>query len=142
MKKLFPESTEGEWLLVDVEEMKQIVKSQSVNPDKTVILDTLATKKNGTASPRRLMRLISSRMASYDGNTPDGAWLKNAEAVLKICSRVDIVQDTNVIVYRFKVARASNTLIGLKEAGMKNVRLYMGLWNEWSRDMSLPITSL
>ena len=35
--------------------------------------------------------------------------------------------------------RASNTLVALKEAGIKNVSLYFGSWNEWSRDPSLPI---
>jgi thiosulfate/3-mercaptopyruvate sulfurtransferase len=27
----------------------------------------------------------------------------------------------------------------LKEAGIKDVTLYFGSWNEWSRDPSLPI---
>ena len=39
----------------------------------------------------------------------------------------------------FKGARASNTLVALKEAGVENVTLYFGSWNEWSRDPSLPI---
>ncbi|MGZ3290002.1 MAG: rhodanese-like domain-containing protein, partial [Xanthobacteraceae bacterium] len=41
--------------------------------------------------------------------------------------------------YCFKGARASNTLVALKEAGIENVTLYFGSWNEWSRDPSLPI---
>jgi thiosulfate/3-mercaptopyruvate sulfurtransferase len=27
----------------------------------------------------------------------------------------------------------------LQEAGIKNVKIYFGSWNEWSRDPSLPI---
>jgi thiosulfate/3-mercaptopyruvate sulfurtransferase len=27
----------------------------------------------------------------------------------------------------------------LKNAGVKDVRMYFGSWNEWSRDPSLPI---
>ena len=47
--------------------------------------------------------------------------------------------ETPVIVYCFKGARASNTFLILKEAGIKNVKIYFGSWNEWSRDPSLPI---
>ena len=36
-------------------------------------------------------------------------------------------------------ARASNTLVALKEAGIKDVRMYFGSWNEWSRMPELPI---
>lgn len=52
---------------------------------------------------------------------------------------VGITADTPVIIYCFKGARASNTFIALKEAGVKDVRMYFGSWNEWSRDPSLPI---
>jgi thiosulfate/3-mercaptopyruvate sulfurtransferase len=41
--------------------------------------------------------------------------------------------------YCFKGARASNTLVALKEAGIKDVRMYFGSWNEWSRNPELPI---
>jgi thiosulfate/3-mercaptopyruvate sulfurtransferase len=44
-----------------------------------------------------------------------------------------------VIVYCFKGARASNTFVALEEAGIKDVGIYFGSWNEWSRDPSLPI---
>ena len=47
--------------------------------------------------------------------------------------------DTPVVLYCFKGARASNTLVALKEAGIKDVTLYFGSWNEWSRDPALPI---
>ncbi len=36
--------------------------------------------------------------------------------------------------YCFKGARASNSLVALHEAGIKDVRMYFGSWNEWSRD--------
>jgi len=29
--------------------------------------------------------------------------------------------------------------VALKEAGVDNARLYFGSWNEWSRDLSLPV---
>ncbi len=47
--------------------------------------------------------------------------------------------DDDIIIYCFKGARASNTYVALKEAGYKNLRVYFGSWNEWSRDPQLPV---
>lgn len=55
------------------------------------------------------------------------------------CTTVGITPDSTVYLYCFKGARASNTFVALKEAGVKDVRLYFGSWNEWSRDPALPI---
>jgi len=44
-----------------------------------------------------------------------------------------------VIIYCFKGARASNTFVALEEAGIRDVRIYFGSWNEWSREAALPI---
>ena len=57
------------------------------------------------------------------------------------CATVGINSESTVYLYCFKGARASNTYIALKEAGVKDVRMYFGSWNEWSRDSSLPIES-
>jgi thiosulfate/3-mercaptopyruvate sulfurtransferase len=61
------------------------------------------------------------------------------EDVLRTCAQVGIDTDSEVILYCFKGARAANTMVALHEAGIRNVRLYFGSWNEWSRDASLPI---
>jgi thiosulfate/3-mercaptopyruvate sulfurtransferase len=61
------------------------------------------------------------------------------EEVRSICSSVGITPESNIYLYCFKGARASNTLVALAEAGFPNVRLYFGSWNEWSRDSALPI---
>ncbi len=71
--------------------------------------------------------------------TADGPMIKSADEVLAECASVGISADTPVYVYCFKGARASNTFLALKEAGVKDVRIYFGSWNEWSRDPSLPI---
>ncbi len=55
------------------------------------------------------------------------------------CATVGIDAESTVYVYCFKGARASNTLVALKEAGVTDVRLYFGSWNEWSRNPELPI---
>jgi thiosulfate/3-mercaptopyruvate sulfurtransferase len=61
------------------------------------------------------------------------------DEILKTCAEVGIDKDSEVYLYCFKGARAANTMVALNEAGVHNVRLYFGSWNEWSRDMSLPI---
>ncbi len=35
--------------------------------------------------------------------------------------------------------RAANTFVILSELGFKKPKLYLGSWNEWGNDMSLPI---
>ena len=69
----------------------------------------------------------------------DGPVFKAGPEVLAECMTAGITPDTPVIVYCFKGARASNTFLVLKEAGIKNVKIYFGSWNEWSRDPALPI---
>lgn len=48
-------------------------------------------------------------------------------------------RDAAHIAEAHKGAHASNTFVALEEAGVKDVKIYFGLWNEWSRDSSLPI---
>ena len=71
--------------------------------------------------------------------TPAGPMFKSRDEILAECATVGITPQTPVVLYCFKGARASNTLVALKEAGVENVTLYFGSWNEWSRDPSLPI---
>jgi uncharacterized OsmC-like protein/rhodanese-related sulfurtransferase len=66
-------------------------------------------------------------------------WFKPKEDIAKICREVGIGPDSTVYLYCFKGARASNTMVALKEAGIENVRMYFGSWNEWSRNAKLPI---
>jgi thiosulfate/3-mercaptopyruvate sulfurtransferase len=70
---------------------------------------------------------------------PQGPMFKRPKEILAECQTVGIGTDTPVVVYCFKGARAANTLVALKEAGVKDVRVYFGSWNEWSRDPRLPI---
>jgi thiosulfate/3-mercaptopyruvate sulfurtransferase len=64
---------------------------------------------------------------------------KSKEELQAECDTVGINPDSTVYLYCFKGARASNTFIALKEAGVKDVRMYFGSWNEWSRNPDLPI---
>ena len=71
--------------------------------------------------------------------TASGSMIKSKNEVLAECATVGITVDTPVYIYCFKGARASNSFLALKEAGIKDVRIYFGSWNEWSRDEGLPI---
>jgi thiosulfate/3-mercaptopyruvate sulfurtransferase len=71
--------------------------------------------------------------------TAEGTRFKSSTEILAECATVGISPETPVYLYCFKGARASNTFLALKEAGVKDVRMYFGSWNEWSRDLSLPI---
>lgn len=61
------------------------------------------------------------------------------EQIRELAAERGLTPDDNIIIYCFKGARASNTFVALKTAGFKNLRIYLGSWNEWSKDDSLPI---
>lgn len=73
--------------------------------------------------------------------TAEGPRLKSPTEVLAELASVGISTDDTVYLYCFKGARASNSYLALKLAGVKDVRIYFGSWNEWSRDPALPIDS-
>lgn len=73
--------------------------------------------------------------------TAEGPRLKSPTEVLAELGSVGITVDDTVYLYCFKGARASNSYLALKLAGVKDVRIYFGSWNEWSRDPALPIDS-
>ena len=65
--------------------------------------------------------------------TPVGPMFKSPAEILAECATVGITPETSVVIYCFKGARAANTFVALEEAGIKNVAIYFGSWNEWSR---------
>lgn len=69
----------------------------------------------------------------------EGPVFKSGDEVLAECQTVGIRPDSRVYLYCFKGARASNTYLALKEAGVRDVKVYFGSWNEWSRNPALPI---
>ena len=71
--------------------------------------------------------------------TAEGPRFKATPEIMAECASVGITADTPVYLYCFKGARASNTFLALKDAGVKDVKMYFGSWNEWSRDMALPV---
>jgi thiosulfate/3-mercaptopyruvate sulfurtransferase len=71
--------------------------------------------------------------------TSEGPRFKSKNEILAECATVGITPATTVYLYCFKGARASNTFLALKNAGVSDVRMYFGSWNEWSRDTKYPI---
>lgn len=71
--------------------------------------------------------------------SPAGPVFKTPAEVRAECATAGIGPGDTVYLYCFKGARASNTFLALKQAGFRDVRMYFGSWNEWSRDDSLPI---
>jgi len=85
--------------------------------------------------PGAIHVLWSDLMKTENGITH----LKDNAEIKKILNDKGIQEKDNIIIYCFKGARASNSFICFKKAGFENVRNYFASWNEWSRDMKMPI---
>ncbi|MFT8515527.1 MAG: sulfurtransferase [Acetobacter persici] len=72
---------------------------------------------------------VSDRQASF----------RSPEEILTLAASRGLKPDDDIIIYCFKGARAANTYVALSQAGFKRLRIYMGSWNEWSRNPALPI---
>jgi thiosulfate/3-mercaptopyruvate sulfurtransferase len=71
---------------------------------------------------------------------PSGVMIfKDPHEILAECETASFGPDSLIYIYCFKGARASSTFVALRNAGFKQARVYLGSWNEWSRDRSLPI---
>jgi thiosulfate/3-mercaptopyruvate sulfurtransferase len=143
--KTFPLDAAAMGILVDLQAMKVTVADPNI-----VKLDTRDVDEwiADSSSPYgkdfcpRKGRIPGARWIEwYRMMKPSsaGPMFKSREEILAECATVGVTPETPVVLYCFKGARASNTLVALKEAGIENVTLYFGSWNEWSRDPSLPI---
>lgn len=132
-------------ILVDLEAMKKAVADDSLvkldtrDVDEWVAESSSPYGKDFCPRKGRIPGAVWIEWYRMMKPTPAGPMFKSASEILAECATVGITPDTPVVLYCFKGARASNTLVALKEAGIKNVSLYFGSWNEWSRDPSLPI---
>ena len=62
-----------------------------------------------------------------------------AKEVRAIFEQAGIAVDSPIYIYCYKGSRAANTFVALQQAGFVNARVYFGSWNEWARDVDLPI---
>ena len=143
--KHFPVSSVGEHMMLDKHDMLAalgddgIVKLDVRDVDEWV--GTSSSPYGPDFAPRK-GRIPGAKWLEWYRlmkPTSDGPMFKAREELLAELHTVGVTPDTPVYLYCFKGARASNSLIALREAGVKDVRMYFGSWNEWSRDPALPI---
>lgn len=145
VSKPFPVQAKASPVLVNVDTMKAAIADKSIikldvrDVDEWIAESSSPYGKDFCPRKGRIPGAVWLEWYRMMKPTPAGQMFKSREEILAECATAGITPDTPVIVYCFKGARASNTFVALEEAGVKNVRIYFGSWNEWSRDLSLPI---
>ena len=143
--KSFPIDPSAAGILVDLANMKatvadpNVVKLDTRDVDEWIADSSSPYGKDFCPRKGRIPGAVWLEWYRMMKPTPTGPMFKSREEILAECATVGITPSTPVVLYCFKGARASNTLVALKEAGVENVTLYFGSWNEWSRDPALPI---
>jgi len=143
--KSFPLDPGAAGILVDLQSMKaavadpNIVKLDTRDVDEWIADSSSPYGKDFCPRKGRIPGAVWLEWYRMMKPTPNGPMFKSRDEILAECATVGVTPSTPVVLYCFKGARASNTLVALKEAGVENVTLYLGSWNEWSRDPSLPI---
>jgi thiosulfate/3-mercaptopyruvate sulfurtransferase len=143
--KTFPLDPAAAGILVDLQAMKaavadpNIVKLDTRDVDEWIADSSSPYGKDFCPRKGRIPGAKWIEWYRMMKPTAAGPMFKSSDEILAECATVGITPQTPVVLYCFKGARASNTLVALKEAGIDNVTLYFGSWNEWSRDPSLPI---
>ena len=145
--KTFPLSDKGAALMVDVKEMLAAVDDPAVVKLDVRDVDEWVGTSSSPYGPDfcpRKGRIPGAKWLEWYRMmkpTAAGPMFKSKDEILAEAHTAGVGPDTPVVLYCFKGARASNTLVALKEAGVKDVKMYFGSWNEWSRDPALPIES-
>ena len=141
----FPIDPGAAGILVDLQSMKaavadpNIVKLDTRDVDEWIADSSSPYGKDFCPRKGRIPGAVWIEWYRMMKPTPAGPMFKSRDEILAECASVGITPQTPVVLYCFKGARASNTFLALKNAGVKDVRMYFGSWNEWSRDPSLPI---
>ena len=145
MPRTFPLDTGAAGILVDLQGMKaavanpNLVKLDTRDVDEWIADSSSPYGKDFCPRKGRIPGAVWIEWYRMMKPTPAGPMFKSRDEILAECATVGITPKTPVVLYCFKGARASNTLVALKEAGIEDVTLYFGSWNEWSRDPALPI---
>jgi thiosulfate/3-mercaptopyruvate sulfurtransferase len=145
LAKSFTLDPDAMGILVDLQAMKaavadpNIVKLDTRDVDEWIADSSSPYGKDFCPRKGRIPGAVWIEWYRMMKPTPAGPMFKSSDEILAECASVGVTPKTPVVLYCFKGARASNTLVALKEAGIENVTLYFGSWNEWSRDPSLPI---
>ncbi len=144
-EKTFPLDPRGDRILADLDAMKSAIKDRRIvkldvrDVDEWIGESSSPYGKDFCPRKGRIPGAVWIEWYRMMKPTPVGPMFKSPAEILAECATVGITPDTPVIIYCFKGARASNTFVALEEAGIRDVSIYFGSWNEWSRDPSLPI---
>ncbi len=143
--KTFPLSDKGASMMVDVAGMLSAIADPAVVKldvrDVDEWIGTSSSPYGPDFCPRK-GRIPGARWLEWYRlmkPTAAGPMFKTPDEILAEAHTAGVGPGTPVVLYCFKGARASNTLVALKAAGITDVRMYFGSWNEWSRDPALPI---
>ncbi len=112
------------------------------NRDKPEWLGTIASPKGAPVVPRA-GRIPTARWIEwYDflDQSSHNLVFKSKKEIQALCGQIGFYPQDDIIIYCFKGRRAANTYVALKTAGFKKLRVYFASWNEWSRDLDLPVT--
>ncbi len=143
--KPFPMSDAGEHMMLDKHDMLAALEDDGiVKLDVRDVDEWIGTSSSpyGPDFAPRKGRIPGAKWLEWYRlmkPTAAGPMFKSKDELLAELHTVGVKPETPVYLYCFKGARASNSLIALREAGVRDVRMYFGSWNEWSRDDSLPI---
>ena len=145
--KTFPVVDTGKSMMIDREEMLAAIDDPSiVKLDVRDVDEWVGTSSSpyGKDFLPRKGRIPGSKWIEWYRlmkPSAQGPMFKAPEEIMAECHSVGIDAGTPVYLFCFKGARASNTFVALKEAGVQDVRIYFGSFNEWARDPSLPVES-
>lgn len=143
-RKTFPTDLLMADVMVTLDEVKAVLGSETVLMDVRDVDEWIGDSSSpyGKDFAPRKGRLPGAKWLEwyrFMKPSPQGPVFKSPDEVRAECATAGIAPEDSVYLYCFKGARASNTFLALKQAGFKDVRMYFGSWNEWSRDPSLPI---
>jgi len=142
--KTFPLSLRPEMLLTTPQMLAALDEPGAVTLDVRDKVEWMAESSSPYGvdfTPRkgRLPGAVLVEWYALMDKSGDVPMFKPSDEIRDIVAKVGITSETPVNIYCFKGARASNTFVALAEAGITNAKIYFASWNEWSRDMSLPI---
>lgn len=134
-------------IMVTKDKMKKALENSDIklldNRDKVEWIGESSSPYGVDFAPRKGRIPGAKWIEWYDfmetDDSGDISHFRSPEAIRELCAKRGLHPEDDIIIYCFKGARASNTLVAMEMAGFKKIRNYYGSWNEWSRDMSLPI---
>jgi thiosulfate/3-mercaptopyruvate sulfurtransferase len=128
------EETIDETILADFRTLIEVIKQKKKNQ----IIDSRSFKEYSGEQIRAIRggHIPSAINIEWKENLSIDKFKSFAE-IKKLYSGFSKNQE--IITYCQGGYRAANTFVVLKELGFKNVKMYLGSWNEWGNNITLPL---